>query len=77
MAMNIYLDGFKGNPFAFGLGETIHTYEKRHKDGDYGKSNQDLKAVGSARIKKGWWTNFDGRDTDIQKFIITITHIIL
>ena len=73
--MNIYLDGFKGNPFAFGLGETIHTYEKRHKDGDYGKSNQDLKAVGSARIKKGWWTNFDGRDTDIQKFILTIPHI--
>ena len=48
--MNIYLDGFKGNPSAFGLGETIHTYEDRHKGGDYGKSKQDLAAVGSASI---------------------------
>ena len=49
--MNIYLDGFKGNPFAFGLGETIHTYEDRHNGGDNGKSKQDLFAVGSAILK--------------------------
>ena len=67
--MNIYLDGFKGNPSAFGLGETIHTYEERHKGGDYTKSKQDLEAVGSARIKKGWWTDFDGRDHDIHAWL--------
>ena len=67
--MNIYLDGFKGNPFAFGLGETIHTYEDRHKGGDYGKSKQDLFAVGSARIKRGWWTDFDGRDYEIHTWL--------
>ena len=67
--MNIYLDGFKGNPSAFGLGETIHTYEDRHKGGDYGKSKQDLAAVGSARIKRGWWTDFDGRDHEIHTWL--------
>ena len=72
---NIYLDGFKGNPYAFGLGETKGTYEKRHKGGDYGKSKQDLEAVGSARIKKGWWTDFDGRDHDIKPFILKIPHV--
>lgn len=73
--MKIYLDGFKGNPCAFGLGETEKSYKKRHQGGDYAKSKQDLEAVGSARIKKGWWTDFDGRDHDIKPFILKIPHV--
>ena len=37
--MHFYCDGYKDKPHRFGFGETTRSYDKRHKDGDYGKLN--------------------------------------
>lgn len=73
--MNIYLDSYEGVDNSFNLGETTRKYEDRHKDGDYGKANQLASALDTKYINLGWWTDFNGRDHDIHKWLKTLPHI--
>jgi len=53
--MHFYCDGYKDKPHRFGFGETTRSYDKRHKDGDYGKANQVIDVYDGERIQLGYW----------------------
>ena len=67
--MHFYCDGYKHKPHRFGFGETTRSYEKRHKDGDYGKANQVIDVYDGERIPLRVWENQSTRpdgDLDIS-----------
>ena len=72
--MNIYLDSFTGSTNTFNVGETIHSWEQRHKGGDYSKANHVLEGHKSKRVKSGWWEDVSLR-TDIDHHHDSIIHI--
>ena len=72
--MNIYFDSYEGVDNTFNLGETTRQYADRHKDGDYGKANQLATALDTKYVNLGWWTDFDGRDHNIHKWLGTLPH---
>jgi len=53
--MNFYFEHVEGSEDTIAMGETIGDYQFRHRGRDYGKSNQDLAAVGLKRIRDGWY----------------------
>jgi len=73
--MDIYLDTYKGKDNVVNLGETTRSYKDRHKDGDYGKANQLATALDTEYVNIGYWSDFDGRDHDIHKWLKKQPHI--
>ena len=66
--MNIYLvTTTEGN--VFGVGQTKRSYEERHKDGDWAKFHNYLKATGGEMVLVHWWEDVPVVDTDIHKFL--------
>ena len=72
--MNIYLiasEDFK----VFGVGQTTRSFAERHKDGDWAKFHNYLKARGEELVLIGWWEDTTVLDTEIHKFLLTLPNI--
>jgi len=72
--MNIYLITTEDNK-VFGVGQTSRSYDERHKDGDWAKFHNYLKARNEKLILVGWWENVDIVDTEIHKYLLTLPNI--
>jgi len=59
----------------FGVGQTTRSFEERHKDGDWAKFHNYLKARGEELVLLGWWEDSPYLDTEIHKFLLTLPHI--
>ncbi len=68
--MNIYLVTDE-NRDVFAYGETERRFEERHKDGDWGKLHNYLKAKEQELILVAWYENVNIRDTKIHKWLKT------
>ena len=71
---NIYLVASEDGK-VFGVGQTQRSFEERHKDGDWAKFHNYLKARGEKLVLLGWWENVNVLDTDIHKFLLTLPNI--
>ena len=72
--MNIYLISTQDGK-VFGVGQTTRSFEERHKDGDWAKFHNYLKARGEELVLIGWWEDTSVLDTEIHKFLLTLPHI--
>jgi len=72
--MNIYLIASEDGK-VFGVGQTTRSYEERHKDGDWAKFHNYLKAREENLILIGWWEDVNVLDTTIHKFLLTLPNI--
>ena len=72
--MNIYFIASEDHK-TFGVGQTERTFEERHKDGDWAKFHNYLKARGEKLVLLGWWKDTTVLDTEIHKFLLTLPHI--
>ena len=72
--MNIYLVSTQDGK-VFGVGQTSRTFAERHKDGDWAKFHNYLKARGEELILIGWWEDTTVLDTEIHKFLLTLPNI--
>jgi len=59
----------------FGVGQTTRSFEDRHKDGDWAKFHNYLKARDEELELIGWWTDVDIVDHDIHRFLVNQPHI--
>ena len=72
--MNIYLIASEDHK-VFGVGQTERTFEERHKDGDWAKFHNYLKARGEKLVLLGWWEDSDHLDTDIHTYLKKLPNI--
>ena len=72
--MNIYLISTQDGK-VFGVGQTTRSFAERHKDGDWAKFHNYLKARGEELVLIGWWEDTSVLDTEIHKFLLTLPHI--
>ena len=72
--MNIYLVSSEDGK-VFGVGQTTRSYAERHKDGDWAKFHNYLKARGEKLVLLGWWEDVSVLDTEIHKFLLTLPNI--
>ncbi len=72
--MNIYLISTQDGK-VFGVGQTTRSFEERHKDGDWAKFHNYLKARGEELVLIGWWEDTSVLDTEIHKFLLTLPNI--
>ena len=72
--MNIYLISTQDGK-VFGVGQTTRSFEERHKDGDWAKFHNYLKARGEELVLVGWWEDTSVLDTEIHKFLLTLPNI--
>jgi hypothetical protein len=72
--MNIYLIASEDHK-TFGVGQTTRPFAERHKDGDWAKFHNYLKARGEKLVLLGWWEDSSYLDTEIHKFLLTLPHI--
>ena len=66
--MNIYFIASEDHK-VFGIGQTTRSYEERHKDGDWAKFHNYLKARGEDLLLIHWWQDVDIVDTDIHSWL--------
>lgn len=71
--VNIYVDSLKSGVNSFNVGQTIYSYEHRHRNSDYGKAKQTLAQTKDQYVNYAWWTNVstrnDGKDAGHDKII--------
>ena len=72
--MNIYMIATQDHK-VFGVGQTTRSFEDRHKDGDWAKFHNYLKARDEELELIGWWPDVDIVDHDIHKFLVNQPHI--
>ena len=72
--MNIYLIASEDGK-VFGVGQTTRSFAERHKDGDWSKFHNYLKARGEELVLVGWWEDTEVLDTEIHKFLLTLPNI--
>ena len=72
--MNIYLIASEDHK-VFGVGQTERTFEERHKDGDWAKFHNYLKARGEKLVLLGWWEDSDYLDTEIHAHLRKLPNI--
>jgi len=72
--MNIYLIASEDGK-VFGVGQTTRSFAERHKDGDWSKFHNYLKARGEELVLIGWWEDTSVLDTEIHKFLLTLPNI--
>ena len=72
--MNIYLVSSEDGK-VFGVGQTTRSFSERHKDGDWAKFHNYLKARGEELVLIGWWEDTAVLDTEIHKFLLTLPNI--
>jgi len=72
--MNIYMIATQDHK-VFGVGQTKRSFEDRHKDGDWAKFHNYLKARDEELELIGWWEDVDIVDHDIHKFLVNQPHI--
>jgi hypothetical protein len=72
--LNIYLISTQDGK-VFGVGQTTRSFEERHKDGDWAKFHNYLKARGEELVLIGWWEDTSVLDTEIHKFLLTLPNI--
>jgi len=72
--MNIYMIATQDHK-VFGVGQTTRSYKDRHKDGDWAKCHNYLKARDEELELIGWWTDVDIVDHDIHRFLVNQPHI--
>lgn len=72
--MNIYLVSTQDGK-VFGVGQTTRSFAERHKDGDWAKFHNYLKARGEELVLVGWWEDTSVLDTEIHKFMLTLPNI--
>ena len=65
---NIYLVASEDHK-VFGVGQTERTFEERHKDGDWAKFHNYLKARGESVVNVHWWEDVDITDTEIHAWL--------
>jgi len=66
--MNIYLIASEDQK-VFGVGQTQRSFDERHKDGDWAKFHNYLKARGEELKLIRWWSNVDVIDHDIHAWL--------
>ena len=66
--MNIYLIASEDQK-VFGVGQTQRSFDERHKDGDWAKFHNYLKARGEELKLIRWWSNVDVVDHDIHAWL--------
>ena len=66
--MNIYFIAIEDHK-VFGIGQTTRSYEERHKDGDWAKFHNYLKARDEELHLIRWWQDVDIVDTDIHAWL--------
>ena len=66
--MNIYFIASEDHK-VFGIGQTTRSYEERHKDGDWAKFHNYLKARDEELHLIRWWQDVDIVDTDIHAWL--------
>lgn len=66
--MNIYFVTSEDSK-VFAFGQTERSFDERHKDGDWGKLNNYLKAKGEKLILVSWYENVHILDTDIHRWL--------
>ena len=59
----------------FGVGQTTRSFEDRHKDGDWAKFHNYLKARDEELELIGWWPDVDVVDHDIHRFLVNQPNI--
>ena len=72
--MNIYLIASEDGK-VFGVGQTTRSFAERHKDGDWAKFHNYLRARGEKLVLIGWWEDTSVLDTEIHKFLLTLPNI--
>ena len=72
--MNIYLIASEDHK-VFGVGQTERTFEERHKDGDWAKFHNYLKARGEKLVLLGWWEDTSVLDTEIHEYLKKLPNI--
>jgi len=72
--MNIYLIASEDHK-VFGVGQTERTFEERHKDGDWAKFHNYLKARGEKLVLLGWWEGSAYLDTEIHEYLKKLPNI--
>ena len=72
--MNIYLIASEDHK-VFGVGQTERTFEERHKDGDWAKFHNYLKARGEKLVLLGWWEGSSYLDTEIHEYLKKLPNI--
>lgn len=72
--MNIYMIATQDHK-VFGVGQTTRSFEDRHKDGDWAKFHNYLKARDEELKLIGWWEDVDIVDHDIHRFLVNQPHI--
>ena len=66
--MNIYLIASEDHK-VFGVGQTTRSFEERHKDGDWAKFHNYLKAKGEELLLIHWWEDVDIEDHEIHAWL--------
>ena len=66
--MNIYFIASEDHK-VFGIGQTTRSFEERHKDGDWAKFHNYLKARGEELQLIHWWEDVDIVDTAIHAWL--------
>ena len=69
--MNIYLIKTSDNDKVIGVGQTTRSFEERHKDGDWAKLHNKLKADGHELELIHWWADVDISDHEIHAWLKT------
>jgi hypothetical protein len=72
--MNIYLIASEDHK-VFGVGQTERTFEERHKDGDWAKFHNYLKARGEKLVLLGWWEDSSHLDTEIHTYLKKLPNV--
>ena len=72
--MNIYLIASEDHK-VFGVGQTERTFKERHKDGDWAKFHNYLKARGEKLVLLGWWEDTSVLDTEIHEYLKKLPNI--
>lgn len=72
--MNIYAIASEDYK-VFCVGQTTRTFEERHKDGDWAKFHNYVKARHEKIVPIGWWEDTKVLDTEIHKFLSTLPNI--
>lgn len=72
--MNIYLISTQDGK-VFGVGQTTRSFEERHKDGDWSKFHNYLKAREEELVLVGWWEDTSVLDTEIHTYLKTLPNV--
>ena len=66
--MNIYFIASEDHK-VFGIGQTTRSKAERHRDGDWAKFHNYLKARGESVVNVHWWEDVDITDTEIHAWL--------